>query len=96
MKEGPLAAVVDLGWGELPRGTLLIGTLVFEENRYFGRFTQAQTPNRQTYPVCVQIYRDAPSGDCPVGVGFCPRPGSKPGAFKISTRLQLYPKNRFE
>jgi serine/threonine-protein kinase len=96
MKEGPLAAVVDLGWGELPRGTLLSGTLAFGENRYLGRFTQAQTPDRQTYPVCVQIYRDAPEVDCPMGVGFCPRPGSKPGAFKIQTRLQVYPTNRFE
>ena len=96
MKEGPLAAVVDLGWGALPRGTLLTGTLAFGENRYFGRFTQAQTPDRQTYPVCFQIHRDAPEEDCPVGVGFCPRPGSKPGAFKIQTRLQVYPTNRFE
>jgi serine/threonine-protein kinase len=96
MKEGPFAMNLKYGWRKLPPGTLLSGTLVFGENRYFGRFTQAQTPDRQTYPVCIQVYRDAPAEDCPVGVGDCPAPGSKPGAIKILTRLVLVPTNRFE
>ena len=101
MKEGPLAMVLDEGWGELPEGTLLTGTLTFGEDRFFGRFTQAQTPDRQTYPVCIEAYLPRPKlrdevPDCPAGAGDCPMPDSKPGAFKIFPRLELRPRSHFE
>ena len=97
MKEGPLIVVLDYGWNEMPPGTLLTGTLTFAENRFFGRFTQAHTPDRQTYPVCIEVIRETRRFDgCPVGVGDCPLPGSKPGAFKVSPRLEVEPTNRFD
>ena len=96
LKEGPLT-VRARDVGALPEGTLLMGTLVFGEKRFFGRFTQAQTPDRQTYPVCLQVERDAPTpSGCTVGVGDCPKAGSKPGAFKIFPTLPLRETNRFE
>ncbi len=96
LHEGPMTLELDMGWDKLPRGTLLIGTLVFGENRFFGRFTQAQTPDRQIHPVCIQIYRDAPTDDCPVGVGDCPDEESRPGNIKGTSILQLSQTNRFQ
>ena len=101
MKEGPVAVVLDEGWDKLPPGTLLTGTLTVGEKRFFGRFTQAQTPDRQTYPVCVQVYTFGQtalrSGQiCPPGVGLCLEPGSKPDAFKVFPRFTVQATNRFE
>ncbi|QRN99302.1 protein kinase [Archangium violaceum] len=97
LREGPFTLELDGGWEKLPSGTLLNGTLVFGENRFFGRFTQAQTPDRQTYPICVEIYRDAPADYCPVvGAGDCPSEDSRPGNFKGTSILQLLPTNRFQ
>ncbi|QRO00720.1 serine/threonine protein kinase [Archangium violaceum] len=107
MKEGPFAVYVtrdefgSSAW-KLPVGTLLTGTLIAGENRYFGRFTQAQTPDKQTYPVCIQIYvpvvQAMPGGlpDCPVGVGQCPAPGSKPETLKVFNRMYIQGTNRFQ
>jgi serine/threonine-protein kinase len=101
MKEGPVTVVLDEGWDKLPPGTLLTGTLTVGEKRFFGRFTQAQTPDQQTYPVCVQVYTPTLTGmregpDCPRGVGKCLMPGSKPDAFKVFPRLEVQTTNRFE
>ncbi|WP_157759027.1 hypothetical protein [Cystobacter fuscus] len=107
MKEGPFAVYVTQGvygssaW-RLPEGTLLTGTLVAGENRYFGRFTQAQTPNKQTYPVCIQVYTPRASAmpgggpDCPSGVGKCPLPGSKSGVIKVFPRMYIQGTSRFQ
>lgn len=101
MKEGPVTVVLDEGWDKLPPGTLLTGTLTVGENRFFGRFTQAQTPDRQTYPVCVQVYTSGLTGmregpDCQRGVGLCLMPGSTPDAFKVFPRFTVQATSRFE
>ncbi|WP_143196165.1 hypothetical protein [Archangium sp. Cb G35] len=101
MKEGPVTVVLDDWWDKLPPGTLLTGTLTVGEKRFFGRFTQAQTPDRQTYPVCVQVYTSGLTGmregpDCHRGVGLCLMPGSKPDAFKVFPRLEVQTTSRFE
>jgi hypothetical protein len=101
VKEGPVTVVFDLGWKEFPPGTLLTGTLTVGEKRFFGRFTQAQTPDRQTYPVCIQIYTPGESvmrgGQiCTDGVGFCLQPGSKPSAFQVFPRFDVEVTDRFE
>ncbi len=96
LHEGPLTLNLIVGWGKLPYGTLLNGTLVFGEKRFFGRLTQAQTPDQQIYPVCIQIYRGTPTDKCSVGVGDCHREGSRPGNIKGISILPLEPTNRFE
>jgi len=101
LKEGPITVVVDDWWEKLPPGTLLTGTLTVGEKRFFGRFTQAQTPDRQTYPVCIQIrypIQTLMRGGtvCPAGVGFCLPPGSKPDGFKAFPRFDVGPTDRFE
>ena len=107
MKEGPITVYVtrdvygSSAW-KLPVGTLLTGTLVAGDNRYFGRLTQAKTPDNQTYPVCIQVYvpvvQAMPGGlpDCPVGVGQCPAPGSSPRAIKVFPRMYIQGTSRFQ
>ncbi|HYO67333.1 MAG TPA: hypothetical protein VEU33_14750, partial [Archangium sp.] len=41
-------------WGKLPRGTLFSGELLFGQ-RVQGRFTQAHTPEGNSYPVCLEL-----------------------------------------
>jgi serine/threonine protein kinase len=101
VKEGPVTVVLDEGWDKLPPGTLLTGTLTVGEKRFFGRFTRAQPPDRQTYPVCIQVYNpgeDVNRGGqiCREGVGYCLLPSSKPDAFKVFPRLDVQATNRFE
>jgi serine/threonine-protein kinase len=40
---------------KLPNGTLVSGELYFGEGRLHGRFTQAHTPQGETYPVCLVL-----------------------------------------
>ncbi|HZI11565.1 MAG TPA: serine/threonine-protein kinase, partial [Myxococcus sp.] len=42
-------------WGKLPAGTVFSGTLFVGETRVFGRFTEAHTPEGQTYSVCMEV-----------------------------------------
>ncbi|MCY1082677.1 serine/threonine-protein kinase [Archangium lansingense] len=42
-------------WGRMPGGSVLTGELVFGEERVYGRFTEARTPEGKWFPVCVQI-----------------------------------------
>jgi hypothetical protein len=42
-------------WGRMPAGSVLTGELVFGEERVYGRFTEARTPEGKGFPVCVQI-----------------------------------------
>ncbi|QRN97457.1 serine/threonine protein kinase [Archangium violaceum] len=98
--EGPANVVVSgFGIGDLPGGTLLSGTMQLGENRFYGTFTQARIPGGGTYPVCVVIARDAPGAwpdgsTCPVGLGECPTPESRPGNMKSATRFPVFGKSR--
>jgi serine/threonine-protein kinase len=98
VREGPITAVVNYD-RELPDGSLLFGTLRFGENRFYVTFTQAQTPDGGTHPVCLVIGHDVParmpdSSRCSAGVGSCPAPESRPGHVKILTRHDVYEKGR--
>ncbi|HYO51180.1 serine/threonine-protein kinase [Archangium sp.] len=99
VREGPTTVLLtDIG--DLPRGTLLFGTLQLGENRFFGTFTQAQVPGGETYPVCLVIGRDVVGGlpdgsECPAGLGECFAPESRPGNRKMFTRFHVYEKGGF-
>jgi serine/threonine-protein kinase len=99
VREGPVTVSVAR-LGELPRSTLLAGTLQLGENRVFGTFTRAQIPGGETYPVCLVIGLDAPEGrypgpDCPPGLGTCPTTESTPGNVKVPTRFWVHGKGSF-
>jgi hypothetical protein len=57
VRRGPGASLQLLAdnWGRMPGGSVLSGELVFGEERVYGRFTEARTPEGKWFPVCVQI-----------------------------------------
>ncbi|WP_375771945.1 protein kinase [Archangium gephyra] len=99
LPEGPIRVVTDKV-GRLPEGTLLSGTWQLGEGRIYGTFTQAQLPGGGAYPVCLVIGTPIPAAmpsgpDCPVGLGFCPAPESRPGSVKIFTVFKVFAEGRF-
>jgi len=48
--------------GNVPTNTILYGRLYFGKDRVYGRFTQAQTPTGETYPVCMELWDEGKRG----------------------------------
>jgi serine/threonine-protein kinase len=42
--------------GKVPMDTTLYGRISFGKDRVYGRFTRAQTPTGETYPVCMELW----------------------------------------
>lgn len=56
VRRGPGASLRMIeDWGRMPGGSVLTGELVFGEERVYGRFTEARTPEGKWFPVCVQM-----------------------------------------
>jgi serine/threonine-protein kinase len=73
VRRGPGASVeLTDRWGGAPRGTVLTGELVFGEERVYGRFTEARTPDGKWFPICAQL-KDYVDGQ--LGVKLDGRPG---------------------
>jgi serine/threonine-protein kinase len=47
--------VVQMPWGKLPSETVFSGKLFIGETRVYGYFTQAHTPDGNTYSVCMRL-----------------------------------------
>jgi serine/threonine-protein kinase len=94
VREGPGTTVeYDHTDTKLPDGTTLSGELFLGEERVYGRFTEAHTPTRRTYPVCM-VLTDR-SGD--VGArGSDVRPGEGPGTFRLFSLQRVRAVERFE
>ncbi|KFA89551.1 hypothetical protein Q664_34000 [Archangium violaceum Cb vi76] len=88
--------VVTLTMGKslrkLPARTVYVGQLLFGEGRVYGRFTQARTPDGQTYSVCFDLYDSSIDGQR----GVVMKPGSTPDAAIIFSSVKLSPVERFE
>ena len=56
VREGTGAVEMRSSNGALREGTVLTGDLILGENRLYGRFKQAQTPEGKVYPVCFEIH----------------------------------------
>ncbi|WNG16702.1 serine/threonine protein kinase [Cystobacter fuscus] len=96
VKEGPLTVVLDEPWMQMPQGTVFTGTLKFGENRIFGRFDHARTPDGHRYPICVQAYQYGEASYCArPGVGICPATGSSPGHYLLWQRFSVAPTKDF-
>ncbi|AKJ00661.1 serine/threonine-protein kinase [Archangium gephyra] len=80
------------GLRRLPVRTVYVGQLIFGEGRVYGRFTQARTPDGQTYSVCFDLYDAA--RDFQRGVKM--EPGSRPDAAIIVSSVKISPVARFE
>lgn len=59
LREGPIDGVLLADVGELPKGTHLRGELFLEDDRVYGHFTQAITPQNEAYPVCAEVDPDS-------------------------------------
>ncbi|WPB75532.1 serine/threonine-protein kinase [Archangium violaceum] len=77
---------------QLPARTVYVGQLLFGEGRVYGRFTQARTPDGQTYSVCFDLYDLATDQ----GRGVWMEPGSQPDAAIIWSSWAISPVKRFE
>ncbi|HYO66358.1 MAG TPA: protein kinase [Archangium sp.] len=91
VRPGPVT--VRLGgqdyWGKLPRGTLFTGELLFFGERVQARFTQAYTPEGQSYPVCLELAESGPVW------GWVKEEGSGQDTAVISSTGSLTPVERF-
>ena len=60
--QGPVRSRLESAVGELPAGTLVEGTLWMDTGKVQARYTQASTPEGQSYPVCLVLGAMAPGG----------------------------------
>jgi serine/threonine-protein kinase len=78
---------------KLPDGTVVSGELFFDGQRIHGRFTQAHTPQGQTYPVCLVL---ADRNDN-IGLGANHvKPGKEPGTALVQWSEGVKVVERFE
>jgi serine/threonine-protein kinase len=75
-----------------PIHTVFIGELFFGEERVYGRFTRARTPDGQTYSVCFDLYDQTLDGERGVPM----KPGSRPDAAIIFSQVNLQAVKRFD
>jgi serine/threonine-protein kinase len=89
---GRATLILDNDFGRFPIKTVFIGQLVFGEERVYGFFTQARTPDGQTYSVCFDLYDK--TMDLERGVPM--KPGSRPDAAIIFSQVALRSVKRLE
>ena len=75
-----------------PIHTVFIGELFFGEERVYGRFTRARTPDGQTYSVCFDLYDQTLDGERGVPM----KPGSRLDAAIIFSQVNLQAVKRFD
>jgi eukaryotic-like serine/threonine-protein kinase len=62
VREGPVSIYLPANEGKLSAGTVLRGRIYFGAERVYGRFTEARTPQGETYTVCLQLTQEDQSG----------------------------------
>jgi serine/threonine-protein kinase len=73
-KPGPITARNIGPWGLFPDPTLFFGELFIRKNRVYGRFTEAQLPNGEVVPICLQMVENADLGVPPIPGGTAKNP----------------------
>lgn len=61
-RPGQVTSRLETTVGTLPAGTLVDGVLWMDTGRVQAQYTQARTPDGQTYPVCLVLGSSAPGG----------------------------------
>jgi serine/threonine-protein kinase len=94
VREGPGTTMeLDQTGTKLPDGTVVSGELFFGQDRIHGRFTQAHTPQGETYPVCL-VLTDRNSN---IGLGADNvKPGKEPGTALVVDSEGVMAVERFE
>jgi serine/threonine-protein kinase len=62
VREGETAAKLAEEIGDLQPGTVLHGRFIVRESRVYGRFTLAERPNGDTFPVCLEMQQTGKKG----------------------------------
>lgn len=79
--DGAVRGVVRSGNRRMPTGTILYGQLWTGDGRLLARYTRAQYPDGNTYPVCIAIGEEGPEDGWE---------GSKPGAVVFPRSFGAY------
>ncbi|WP_375769082.1 hypothetical protein NR798_46685 [Archangium gephyra] len=61
-RQGQVTSRLESALGDLPAGTLVQGVLWMDTGKVQVRYTQASTPEGQSYPVCLVLGSSAPGG----------------------------------
>ncbi len=94
VREGPGTTMrLDQTGTKLPPRTVVSGELFFGKDRIHGRFTQAQTPQGETYPVCLVLTDRA--GNIGLGADNV-KPGKEPGTALVVDSEGVMAVERFE
>lgn len=84
--DGPVRGVVWKGRSYLPKGTIFHGQLWTADGNLYARYTRADFPDGNSYPVCVAIGDKGPEPGLE---------GSKPGAVVFERTFPAYPVARW-
>lgn len=87
--EGPATARLSSKWGKLPYKTPLYGEYIFRKNHVYGHFTQAQLPNGDLVPVCLELITAK-------GTGIAKEPGSTSKKTLVRNFLAVLHVSRFD
>jgi len=87
VREGFTSIALTRRFGTLPAGTVLSGNLLFGEDRVYGRFTQARTPDGDTYSVCIQFVDE--------GKPCLPMESSSAKEVKVGSHFSVIAVDRF-
>ncbi|MFP2929237.1 serine/threonine-protein kinase [Pyxidicoccus sp. 3LG] len=90
VREGSATLRVLGSWGGMPDRTMLSGRLYFGEQRIYGRFTEAVTPDKRRHPVCLEVW------DTRGGRGAAREPGDGPGTARVYSTVHVYAVARFD
>lgn len=90
VREGRNTFIIADKFGNLPGGSTVSGRLIFGD-RVYGRLTEVQTPDGETFPVCVQL-EDHTLG----GVGIIRKPDVSPDTARIFSTVNMRVVRRFE
>jgi eukaryotic-like serine/threonine-protein kinase len=88
VSEGSGAVELIMPMGALRVGTVLTGDFILGENRLYGRFRQAQTPDGTVYPVCIQLVH--------AGQGFPIEAKSGPDAARVFYKAEVRARHEFK
>lgn len=75
-QQGQVTSRLESAVGGLPAGTLVEGLLWMDTGKVQVRYTQARTPDGQSYPVCLVLGTSAPGG-------VYAEAGTTPGAITL-------------
>jgi serine/threonine-protein kinase len=88
--EGPVTVTTLDDTGKLPVNSILSGQLIVGEERVYGRFTQATTPQGDTFRVCFQFFEWGKPG------AIIDEKGPGPGLVRITSGQEVTPVTRFK